>query len=85
LVNQQASPLHELNVAAIPVDDAFVVQLACESLHILVKARFKHIGGVKTHVKGVAPLAFLDGEKDHFPYRHDAVASPMSCSYPLWS
>ena len=39
-------------VAAFPADDAFVVQLACESLHILVKVRFKHSGGVKPHVKG---------------------------------
>jgi len=36
----------ELVVAKIPVDDAFVVQLACEQLHVLVKERFEHSGAV---------------------------------------
>jgi len=39
-------------LAEIPADDAFVVQLACEPLHALVKERFEHSGGVKTTTAG---------------------------------
>jgi hypothetical protein len=53
LVDQQASPLLKLILAKIPADDGFVVQLACEPLHAIIKERFATSGGVKTTVGGV--------------------------------
>jgi hypothetical protein len=53
LVDQQGSPLLELIAGKIPADDAFVVQLACEALHVIIKERFATSGGVKTTVGGV--------------------------------
>jgi hypothetical protein len=48
LVDQQASPLLKLILGKIPADDGFVVQLACEPLHAIIKERFATSGGVKT-------------------------------------
>jgi len=42
-----------LIMADIPPEDAFVVQLACESLHILIRERFERSGGVQTALSGV--------------------------------
>jgi hypothetical protein len=50
-VHQQASPILKLNVAMIPANDAFLVQLTCDPLHAVIKERFEH-SGVKTSVKG---------------------------------
>ena len=36
-VHQGSSPLLRLIAAKIPADDAFVVQLACESLHLIIR------------------------------------------------
>ena len=49
----QASPLLKLILGKIPADDGFVVQLACEPLHAIIKERFATSGGVKTTVGGV--------------------------------
>ena len=53
MVHQQASPIIKLIVAEIPADDALVGQLTCRPLHVLIKERFEHSGGVKTSVQGV--------------------------------
>ena len=54
LVHQQASPIIKLIVAEIPADDAFVVQLACETLHSIIRERFAGVnGGVQTSLSGM--------------------------------
>jgi len=58
-----ASPLSTLIIASIQADDAFVVQLACEPLHALIKERFANSGSVKTTVSGaVECVAFRMGQ-----------------------
>jgi len=42
-----------LIAAKIPEDDAFVVQLVCESLHLIIRERFEHRGGVVVTLSGV--------------------------------
>ena len=53
LVDQQASPLLKLIIASVAEEDAFVVQLACKTLHAIVQERFATRGGVKTKPQGV--------------------------------
>ena len=68
-VDQQASPHLKLILANIPAEDGFVVQLACEPLHAIIKERFATSKGVMTTVGGMVssiPLQDTAGDSRYW-------------------